>query len=125
MENKIKNNTKVIDLAIRLFILGLIAAWCFVLIRPFIAIILWAAVLAIGLFPIFLWLKARLGGKAKLTVIIISLIGIGITIGPVSFIATVLVSNRTLAKVFRGIIRDFVIFALGGFATQVGFNSTT
>ncbi|MDJ0746170.1 MAG: AAA family ATPase [Xenococcaceae cyanobacterium MO_167.B27] len=32
---------------------------------------------------------------------------------------------RTLAKVFRGIIRDFVIFALGGFATQVGFNSTT
>ena len=93
MENKIKNNTKVIDLAIRLFILGLIAAWCFVLIRPFIAIILWAAVLAIGLFPIFLWLKARLGGKAKLTVIVISLIGIGITIGPVSFIATVLVSN--------------------------------
>ena len=93
MKNNIKNNIRVIDLAIRLFILGLIAAWCFVLMRPFMAIILWATVLAIGLFPIFLWLKARLGGKAKLTVTIITLIGVGITIGPVSFIATVLVSN--------------------------------
>ncbi len=88
-----KNNIKVIDLVIRLFILGLILAWCFILINPFLPIIIWAAVLAIGLFPIFLWLKARLGGRAKLTVTIITLIGIGITIGPVSFIATVLVSN--------------------------------
>ena len=88
-----KSNLKAIDLVIRLFVLGLIAAWCFVLIRPFLAIVLWAAVLAIALFPVFLWLKARIGGKAKLAVTIITLLGIGITIGPVSFIATVLVSN--------------------------------
>ena len=88
-----KNNIKAIDLAIRLFVLGLLAAWCFVILRPFLAIVLWAAVLAIALFPIFLWLKARLGGRAKLAVIIITLLGVGITIGPVSFIATVLVSN--------------------------------
>ena len=88
-----KNNIKAIDLAIRLFVIGLLAAWCFVILRPFLAIVLWAAVLAIAVFPIFLWLKARLGGRAKLAVIIITLLGVGITIGPVSFIATVLVSN--------------------------------
>ena len=87
------SNLKAIDLAIRLFVLGLMAAWCFVLLRPFLAIVLWAAVLAIGLWPIFLWFKARLGGRAKLAATLITLLGIAITIGPVSFIATVLVSN--------------------------------
>lgn len=88
-----KNNLQMIDLVIRLFILGLVVTWCFILLRPFIAIILWAAVLAIGLFPIFLWLKVRMRGRSKLAVTIITLLGIGITIGPVSFIAAVLVSN--------------------------------
>ena len=87
------SNLNTIDLVIRLFVLGLIATWCFVLIRPFLAIVLWAAVLAIALFPVFLWLKARIGGRDKLAVTIITLLGIGITIGPVSFIATVLVGN--------------------------------
>ena len=88
-----KDNPKEIDLVIRLFVLGLIAAWCLILLRPFIAIILWAAILAIALFPIFLWLKARIGGRGKLAATIITLLGLGIIIGPVSFIGTVLVSN--------------------------------
>ena len=87
------NNLRAIDLAIRLFVLGLLAAWCFILLRPFLAIVLWAAILAIALWPIFLWLKAFLGGRAKLAVTLITLLGIGIIIGPVSFMATVLVSN--------------------------------
>ncbi|MGB5631401.1 MAG: AI-2E family transporter [Waterburya sp.] len=89
----IKNHLKAIDLVVRIFILGLIAAWCFVIIRPFLAVVLWAAILAIGLFPIFLWLKARLGGRAKLAATIITLLGIAIIIGPVSLMATVLVEN--------------------------------
>ncbi len=88
-----KNDLKGIDLAIRLFILGLLAAWCFVLLRPFIAIILWAAISAIALFPVFLWLKACTGGRAKLAVTIITLVGIGIIIGPVSLMATALVGD--------------------------------
>ncbi len=88
-----KNNLKVIDLIIRILVLGLLGTWCFILLRPFLAVVLWGAILAIALFPIFLWLKAFLGGRAKLTATIITLLGIVIIIGPVSFIATVLVSN--------------------------------
>ncbi len=83
------NNLKVIDLAIRLLVLGLLSAWCFVLLRPFIDIVLWAAILAIALFPIFLWLKARMGGRANLAATIITLLGIGIIVGPVSVMTTV------------------------------------
>ena len=88
-----ENNLKIIDLAIRLFVLGLLSAWCYILLRPFMVVILWAIILAIALFPLFLWLKARMGGRAKLAATIITLVGVAIIIGPVSLIAQVFVSN--------------------------------
>ncbi len=88
-----ESNFKNIDFVIRLFILSLLAAWCFILLRPFIAVIVWGVILAIALFPLFLWLKARMGGRAKLAGTILTLLGIAIIIGPVSVMATVFVSN--------------------------------
>jgi predicted PurR-regulated permease PerM len=88
-----ESNFKVIDLVIRLLVLGLLSVWCFILLRPFIAVILWGVILAIALFPFFLWLKAWMGGRAKLAGTILTLLGIAIIIGPVSVIATVFVSN--------------------------------
>lgn len=88
-----ESNLKTIDLVIRLFVLSLLAFWCFILLRPFLAVILWGVILAIAAFPLFLWLKARLGGRAKLAGTILTLLGIAIVIGPLSAIATVFVSN--------------------------------
>ena len=88
-----ETNFKVIDLVIRLFLLGLLSAWCFVILRPFIAVILWGVILAIAAFPLFLWLKARLGGRAKLAGIILTVLGIAIVIGPVSIVAEVFIKN--------------------------------
>ena len=99
-----KNNLQTIDLVIRLFVVGLVIAWCSVILRPFVALILWAAILAIGLFPIFSWLRTRLGGRTKLAAIVITIIGLAIIIGPVSLIATITASNvQTFAdKVSEG-----------------------
>ena len=88
-----ESNFKNIDLFIRLLVLSLLAAWCFILLRPFIGVILWGIILAIALFPLFLWLKALLGGRAKLAGTILTLLGIAIIIGPVTVMATVFVSN--------------------------------
>ena len=89
MENNVKN----IDLIIRLLVLGLLAAWCFVLLRPFIAIILWGAILAIAQYPIYSWLTKLLRGRGKLAGTLLTLLGIAIIIGPVSVISTVFVNN--------------------------------
>ncbi|MBL1210576.1 AI-2E family transporter [Geminocystis sp. GBBB08] len=88
-----KNNSKLINPIIQFFTIGFLLAWCFILIRPFIIIILWAVIMAIALFPVFEWLKNRLGGRAKLSAIILALVGIVIILGPVSIIATVLFHN--------------------------------
>lgn len=89
MENNLRN----IDFFIRLLALSLVTVWCFVILRPFIGVILWGIILTIAIFPVFLWLKARLGGRAKLAATILTLLGIAIIVGPVSVMATVFVSN--------------------------------
>jgi predicted PurR-regulated permease PerM len=88
-----ENNSKLINTIIRFFTIGFLLAWCFILIRPFIIIFLWAVVLAIALFPVFEWLKNRLGGRDKLSAILLALVGIGIILGPISIIATILFHN--------------------------------
>ena len=84
---------KVIDPAVRLFLVGILSAWCFMLLRPFIEIILWGVILAIALFPIFLWLKAFIGGRDKIAATLLTLLGVLVIVGPVSVMATVFVSN--------------------------------
>jgi predicted PurR-regulated permease PerM len=94
-----ESNFTVINLVIRLFVLGLLFAWCFILLRPFIVVTLWGIILAITAFPLFLWLKARTGGRAKLAATLLTLLGIAIIIGPVSLIATVFIGDaRTFAN---------------------------
>ncbi|MGI0483372.1 AI-2E family transporter [Geminocystis sp. CENA526] len=88
-----QNNSQLINTIIRFFVIGLLLVWSFILIRPFIIIILWATVMAIALFPVFLKLKTLLGGKDKLSATILALVGIAIILGPVSIIATVLFHN--------------------------------
>ncbi|MFM6059149.1 MAG: AI-2E family transporter, partial [Microcystis aeruginosa] len=94
-----KNDAKIIDLVIRLFFLGLLLFAGFTLLRPFLTMILWGAILAIAWYPLFLWLKKLLAGRAKLATVLLTLLCLGIIIGPVSGIAAVLAGNlRTLAE---------------------------
>ncbi len=92
MDNRFKV-IEIVDLIIRLFLIGLLLAWCFLLIRPFLGIVLWGIILAIAIFPLFLWSKNRLGGRGKLAGVILTLLGVGVIVGPVSVIATIFVNN--------------------------------
>ena len=92
------DNLKIIDTIIRIGFIVFVGAWCFVLLRPFIGVVLWGIVLAVGLYPIFQWLKARLGGRKNLAVTLIALVSILIIIGPVGIMAKSLADNiNTLA----------------------------
>ena len=42
------------DVAIRLALVALIVYWSFLLLRPFIAILIWAAILSVAMHPIYL-----------------------------------------------------------------------
>ena len=75
-----------IQLVIRLGLLALLIVWTFVLIRPFVPILVWAAVLAVALNPMFVALAKILGGRPKLAAVILTLINLAIVIGPAAWL---------------------------------------
>src|SRR5215467_13646174 len=56
---------EVIHIAIRLALLAGLIYWSFVLLSPFIPILLWSAVLAVALYPVYDWLTVHLGNRPR------------------------------------------------------------
>ncbi len=82
-----------IDQFIRLFLAGILLAWCFEIIRPFLGVLLWGGILAIALYPVYGWLRQRLGGRSRLAALLLTLVGVLLLVGPISIMATQVVSN--------------------------------
>ena len=75
-----------IQLAVRLALLALLVYWSFVVIRPFVPILAWSVVLAVALYPVFSWLSDLLGKRPRLAATILTLINLGIVIGPATWL---------------------------------------
>jgi predicted PurR-regulated permease PerM len=76
----------VIQLAVRLGLLAFLIYWTLVLIHPFVPILAWSIVLAVALHPVFGFLSRLLGGRPRLAAAIITVINLGIVIGPATWI---------------------------------------
>jgi predicted PurR-regulated permease PerM len=76
----------VIQLAIRLGLLALLLIWTFIVIRPFVPILAWSAVLAVAFYPAFSWLAKLLGGRPRLAAVILTIINLGVVIGPATWL---------------------------------------
>jgi predicted PurR-regulated permease PerM len=81
-----RSGEDLIQLAIRLGLLAFLIYWTFVLIRPFVPILAWSIVLAVALHPVFNLLSRLLGGRPRLAAAILTVINLGIVIGPATWI---------------------------------------
>src|SRR6516164_8787818 len=71
------------ELVAKLVLFGFLVYWSFVLIRPFISIVLWSLILTVTLYPAFDWAARRLGGRRRLAAAIITALGLLVFTGPV------------------------------------------
>ncbi len=92
---------RIIDVAIRLGAIAIIASWCFSIIEPFMLIAIWAAILAVALYPAHTKLSSLLKGNKKMASIIIALIGASLIIIPAAGLSTSIVSSAQ--HVYTGI----------------------
>ncbi len=89
----------VIHLAIRLGLLAFLVYWSFVLVRPFIAILVWSMVLTVALYPAYDWLARKLGGRYGLAAVLLTLLSLVIVIGPATWFGVGLVdAARTISE---------------------------
>ncbi|MBU2870339.1 AI-2E family transporter [Colwellia sp. E2M01] len=75
-------NRRTIDIAIKLTALAIVMVWCFQIISPFIMIVIWAAIIAVALYPLHSKLSGWLKGNKKFASIIIALLGLSIIAVP-------------------------------------------
>ena len=61
--------------------------WCFLIISPFVNIVVWGLIISVAVYPAHVSLTARLGGREKLSAMIIVLIGIAIIVIPTWLLA--------------------------------------
>ena len=83
----------VIDSAIRLAFVGMLVYWSLLLIGPFVVVVLWGVILAVTLYPVFSWLKAKLGGRGGIAATFITLVFLAILIGPASVLGTLFIED--------------------------------
>ena len=72
-QNQESNITKVIEVVIRITILVLIVGWCYLIMAPFLSLIIWALIIAIASNPLFKTLKKKIGNREKLAAAIITI----------------------------------------------------
>ena len=87
-----------VDIAIRLSVLAFLLYWSFLLVRPFITIMIWSIVLTVALYPVYDVMVSYLGGRRRLAAALLTLISLLIVIGPATWLALSLIDGlRTLS----------------------------
>ena len=82
-----------VQLSIRLGLLAGLIYWSYILILPFIPILVWSAILAVALYPVFDALARLLGGRPVVSATLITILGLTIMIGPASWLVFGLVEG--------------------------------
>lgn len=78
--------TRITDF-VRLGVVVLFAYLSYTLVAPFILIVIWAAILTVALYPLYERLQALLGGHRRIAAFLITILCLGIIIGPLTAIA--------------------------------------
>ena len=87
--------TLAIEIAIRLGVIFLILAWCLQILTPFIGLVAWGAIIAVAIYKPYLKLVEKLGGRKKLAVTLIAVLGIAVILIPVIGLSTSMIESAT------------------------------
>jgi predicted PurR-regulated permease PerM len=88
-----RSGDAVVQIAIRLGLLAALIYWSFVLLRPFIPILVWSVVLAVALYPVFDWLSSHLGHRPRTAAILTTLIVLAVFLAPATWLGIGLVDG--------------------------------
>jgi predicted PurR-regulated permease PerM len=98
METNESHYTRAIYTALRIGFIAVLLYWSFLIIKPFIMLVLWGIIISVALYPLFKKLAGKLGGREKLSATIITLVLLAILIVPsISLISSTVDSLRNVA----------------------------
>ena len=84
---------RAVEAAIRIGLIAGLVWWCLRIIGPFVAPVLWAVIFAVALFPIFQWLKSKLGERGGLAATVLTLVTLALLIVPIVVLSTSMIGS--------------------------------
>jgi len=87
------SNEALLVFVIRIVCIGLLAYWSLVLIKPFLAVIVWSVIIAVAIYPVFAWLSLKFHGRRKFAAVVITLFGLFVVLGPAAWLGVSLVES--------------------------------
>jgi len=88
-----RSGDEVIQIAIRLGLLAFLIYWSYILLRPFVPILVWASVLAVALYPAYDWLSVHLGHRPRIAAVTITVVMLAVFLGPAAWLGIGLVEG--------------------------------
>lgn len=96
---KTRQHAAVIDLAIQIGCLALLVYWTFILVTPFLTIIVWSIILAVVLHPLFDWTVGTLRLRRPIAALLITALSLVILLGPATWLGLSLIDTvRSVAE---------------------------
>jgi predicted PurR-regulated permease PerM len=94
--------TNSIEATLRIGLVVLVIYLCLDIIRPFFIPILWGLIIAISLYPIHLWVAAKLGNSNKISASLITLTALSLlVVSSISFSSQLVISLKALSEKFK------------------------
>jgi predicted PurR-regulated permease PerM len=82
-----------LEAAVRIGLVALLAAWCLMIVRPFVEPVTWAIIIAVAVYPLYLHLAKSLRGRTKLAATVFTLLALAILITPTVMLSVSLVDS--------------------------------
>ncbi|MGB5591414.1 MAG: AI-2E family transporter [Gammaproteobacteria bacterium] len=90
------SDRRTIESAIRIGLIFLLMLWCFNIVKPFVLLVLWGAILAVAVYPLFEKLRSALGGREKLAATSMTLIAVALLIVPTVMLSDSAIQNSQI-----------------------------
>ena len=91
--------TRGVELAVRMALVAALVVWCFQILRPFIAPVIWGAIIAVAVYPVHERLSGLLGDRPRLSAILLTTVGLLILLIPLGLFAGSLIDSAQTIKV--------------------------
>ena len=73
---------KIVDTLIRLAILFFLLGWCITILRPFVLVLIWAAVIAIAIYPLYNLFTRIFGNRKNWAAVVLTILMLGVLLVP-------------------------------------------
>jgi predicted PurR-regulated permease PerM len=88
-----RDDSDFVELSLRLAALALLIYVSYILVRPFVTVIVWSTILAVALDPFYERVSRWLGGRHRLAAVVVTLLSLVMVLGPATWLVLDLISS--------------------------------